>query len=150
MPLPIRRPAHVLALLLLAFAGPARSAFVAARTPGGAAPASRVAMPARADARALRSFDPERAARLGTPCEVHPRVRLVSGWVPIHYGIVSSFPGASGPERERFPNARLGLAGGCVMGPRYGEVAYCPECRRGLRRELKRQAGPQPPRPHAR
>ena len=75
---------------------------------------------------------PEARASVGSACEVHPKSRLRLDVVPLTFGISAYQPG--GPEaRKRFPNARISNAMGCVVNvERWGEVAYCPECRRGF------------------
>jgi hypothetical protein len=71
--------------------------------------------------------DPVLRARVGTPCEVHPRSRLRLDVVPIRYSIVGcAVPG----DARRYPNASVCFSGGCVLQPqRWAEVAYCPSCR---------------------
>lgn len=73
--------------------------------------------------------NPEERAKVGSACEVHPKSRLRLDVVPLSFGIVSFEPG--GPDgRKLYPNARVVYSMGCVMGvERWGEVAYCPECR---------------------
>lgn len=71
----------------------------------------------------------EERAKVGSACELHKKSRLRLDVVPLSFGIVSFEPG--GPEaRKRYPNARVVSSMGCVVGvERWGEVAYCPECR---------------------
>jgi hypothetical protein len=75
---------------------------------------------------------PELRARLGKPCEVHPKRRLELDVVPIHYGIAGFHP-SGGDPRTQFPNAHVVASFGCVIGfERWAEVTYCQDCRRAF------------------
>ena len=83
----------------------------------------------RWEGRAPVASSPEQRARVGKPCEVHPKQRLKLDVVPIHHGIVGFLP-SGGDPRTQFPNAHVVASFGCVVGfERWAEVASCPDCR---------------------
>lgn len=68
--------------------------------------------------------DPHARARAGQPCREHPTETLVADTVGVVYGL-----GVGG--RPDFPNANETFMAGCVVGQAgFGEVAFCPACRR--------------------
>lgn len=70
----------------------------------------------------------EERAKVGSACQVHPKHRLRLDVVPIHFGIMSFQ--AAGDDHKQFPNARVVVSMGCVIGvERWAEVAYCRGCR---------------------
>lgn len=71
---------------------------------------------------------PERLRRLGTECALHPGSSLELDTVPVLYGFIGSPLSAERPGV--YINSRIALSGGCVIGPPFGRVAYCPQCRR--------------------
>lgn len=130
LPAKSRRPLCVLATLL-ALSGPIP---VLAQS----APPAQVKAPS--------GQEPESRARLGTPCTVHPHVRLLADLVPAQYGF-AGFDRYQTPDEHRlFPNACRSEVRGCVVGERYAEVAYCSECRRQLARH-RRAHGERDPKP---
>lgn len=72
--------------------------------------------------------DPEQRKLVGSPCELHPRTRLMADTVAVDYGFVCS--GRSVERPGLFLHSRLAACGGCVIGKPFTEVAYCSECRR--------------------
>lgn len=83
-------------------------------------------------------FQPNAAerSRVGLPCPIHPAFALALDTVRISYGLQIYNP----MERDSFPNAGMGVPGGCVPRPiAFTEFAYCTECRRAWSRYYDRR-----------
>jgi hypothetical protein len=100
--------------------------------------------PGRVDRNRLQP-NPDEVARVGQPCSRHPDVRLARDEIPIRYGLIVYTPAMMrfmALERDSFPNARMTLDGGCMVGSPGDtlgtagkmEVAYCWKCREELAR----------------
>jgi hypothetical protein len=64
-------------------------------------------------------------------CGAH-RGRLVSGEVPVRYGLIRFSAALSAARRREFRNARSFVLGGCLVhpdNPKTQSVRYCPDCR---------------------